>query len=413
VVVPHGAGGGRRAHDIFYTLVQATMYILCFRALAVARTQGGNEFLRSCNWMRVLCSGLRPLRHCVGSVAIEFVKVLSGLELVPAKVSKPLLPKRVAAEPSASASASATAGRPPAPGYGRGGQEPPTKRVRMASSPGGGGAEGGGDGEEEEDASAAVLHAAFPFDPYRLRRSRSFVEPIYLAWAKPHRNSKSARRRSARRRGSARGGEEEDDAHSVSSGGGSDDEGAGSGGRTSSTDEDSAASDSDDGASGSERSSARSIRGHGGRRRDQRTRALSIDVLMQEMSCSQDSDGADSQHSLDKRGSSPGALSSASSYASPHLTWRSGPRSGSIDVLDGLALDDSDGASFDAIVESGVVRGGGVGGARGIGALGSVLAATARSEKKDPRRKEMPVLALVQMAAAAAGAAAAGSGGER
>ena len=54
----------RRAHDIYYTLVQAAMYILCFRALAVARTQGGTEFLRRCDWKRTLSSPLRPLR-CV------------------------------------------------------------------------------------------------------------------------------------------------------------------------------------------------------------------------------------------------------------------------------------------------------------------------------------------------------------
>ena len=53
---------GQHTHDIYYSLVQASMYILCFRALSVARTQGGVEFLRQCNWQRILRSTLRPWR---------------------------------------------------------------------------------------------------------------------------------------------------------------------------------------------------------------------------------------------------------------------------------------------------------------------------------------------------------------
>ena len=494
----------RRAHDIYYTLVQAAMYILCFRALAVARTQGGTEFLRRCDWTRTLSSPLKPLRcvdaallptpsararntattcgahalfrlsssplpshlpaarrHCVASVAFEFAEVLTALELVGVDEVEALLPKRAEEEGasaelgSMSVSSSAGAGSTSHSRHASN-NPPPAKRSRRAA-PSHAARYGVDEEEEEASAAAAAAKAAdsaavFPFDPYLLRRSSSFVTPIYQSWARPHRREGGGRgkerrggasgsgRRGRGRRGGSRGGSlssrgDDGDARSVSSAPSDGEEeggrrydrrgrrsarsGArGGSGGTSSTDDDSGVSASEDersdsvfggsGTSGSERgsaSSARPIRGRHNDRDVRRKRALSIDILMQDMSVSSDAADSLAEHSR----ASPGGGSSVSSYNpnSPHLTWRR-PGSGNdpgaggeggIGEIDGLALGD---ASFDAIVAAGVAGDAGLGrvGRRSVvGALGGVL-----SGKKDPRRKEMPVADLASLRARLAAA---------
>lgn len=61
-------------HETFYCGVQSACYVLCFYGTEMATLQRMSTFLKTC-WENILTSCLEPLRYCVYSVRVEFLKL--------------------------------------------------------------------------------------------------------------------------------------------------------------------------------------------------------------------------------------------------------------------------------------------------------------------------------------------------
>lgn len=172
-------------HSLFYTVCQASFYIMCFRgeeamqyyrsAMEYHSTHDTDELdpnaeipyadpehvdIGSARWTKICGHELQPLRFCLESVRGEFLHVASVFRLLP-----PQLLRRLAAENS----------RMSTGGHKSRKSMVITTAATLAKRRMKGGVGGLGQGSNP-------LDSFFPFDPYLLRRSHSFVEPFYKNW---------------------------------------------------------------------------------------------------------------------------------------------------------------------------------------------------------------------------------------
>eukprot|EP00013_Stygamoeba_regulata_P015369 CAMPEP_0177688560 /NCGR_PEP_ID=MMETSP0447-20121125/34719_1 /TAXON_ID=0 /ORGANISM="Stygamoeba regulata, Strain BSH-02190019" /LENGTH=613 /DNA_ID=CAMNT_0019198861 /DNA_START=208 /DNA_END=2049 /DNA_ORIENTATION=- len=118
-------------HALFYHVCQSVYYIVCFRYSELLCDEEGLEFFRQLGFERVNEARLSPLRFCQSSVAQEFARVTHKLSLLRCKH---LLSESL-------------------------------DTIRTS-------------GKRHTD----QLDSFFPFDPYLLRESSSFIDPVYITW---------------------------------------------------------------------------------------------------------------------------------------------------------------------------------------------------------------------------------------
>lgn len=173
-------------HSLFYTVCQSTFYIMCFRgaeALAFYRSaveSQSTELLRCVDlsrdrWTHLCSHPTQPLRFCLESVRVEFLTLSRAQNLMDAITCDAL--DRTAATHSATSQLSSSAHATPA-SVGRR-RRRPVSAIKTAATlekeRQAGGVGGLGKGKNP-------LDSFFPFDPYLLRRSHTFVEPFYIHW---------------------------------------------------------------------------------------------------------------------------------------------------------------------------------------------------------------------------------------
>lgn len=172
-------------HSLFYTVCQASFYLMCFRGVEAMRyyrsameyhsTHSIKELepneeipyadpehvdIGPARWTKICEHDLQPLRFCLESVRGEFLHVANVFRLLPSQLLERLEAdglKMSTATNKQRKSATITTAATLA------------KRRRK------GGVGGLGQGSNP-------LDSFFPFDPYLLRRSHVFVDPFYKNW---------------------------------------------------------------------------------------------------------------------------------------------------------------------------------------------------------------------------------------
>jgi RNA polymerase I-specific transcription initiation factor RRN3 len=135
---------------IFYATVQAVAYIICFKGERILGNADGLEFLQQWNWDTLIFSNdLDPLRYCLYTIRIEFIKVIKRMDLIP----------KLSVKPNKYLTGSLG-------DYESGDED------TMCGASGAGGA----------TSSDNPLDSFFPFDPYLLRRSSRYINNIYVRW---------------------------------------------------------------------------------------------------------------------------------------------------------------------------------------------------------------------------------------
>lgn len=71
-------------HELFYSVVQSVCYTLCFHGVELAEKQRESEPARA-NWETIVSSKYDPLRYCLKSVRIEFVRLAAAVGLFSAR----------------------------------------------------------------------------------------------------------------------------------------------------------------------------------------------------------------------------------------------------------------------------------------------------------------------------------------
>lgn len=159
-----------RLHSLFYTVCQAAFYIMCFRGVeAIKFCQSGNlkgdaarMDLGPDRWTNICTHPLLPLRICLESVRLEFLRISKMFALMDDQVLDRLL------EDDRHQSGSE--------------HQRKKKRISLISTAvtlekerkrGGVGGLGRG---------TNPLDSFFPFDPYLLRQSHGHIEPFYIHW---------------------------------------------------------------------------------------------------------------------------------------------------------------------------------------------------------------------------------------
>jgi RNA polymerase I-specific transcription initiation factor RRN3 len=172
-------------HSLFYTVCQASFYMMCFRgaeamqyyrsAMEYHSTHNANELdpnveipyadpehvnIGPARWAKICGHELQPLRFCLESVRGEFLHVANVFRLLPSQ-----LLERLAADDLKMSTA----------------RNKPRKSAIIATAATlakrrmKGGVGGLGQGSNP-------LDSFFPFDPYLLRCSHMFVDPFYKNW---------------------------------------------------------------------------------------------------------------------------------------------------------------------------------------------------------------------------------------
>jgi len=77
-------------HLVFYCVVQAACYVLCFHGASLAASHSSSASLRAA-WERVLGCELDPLRYCIKSIKWEFVRLVLWVGLVSEQRQQELL----------------------------------------------------------------------------------------------------------------------------------------------------------------------------------------------------------------------------------------------------------------------------------------------------------------------------------
>ena len=172
-VVPVHAADSReqsRLHALFYTDCQSAFYIMCFRGVEVvhfcrAELNGQDDVrpdLGSERWTYICTHPLLPLRICLESVRLEFLRISQMFGLMDAEVLNRLFENYRQQSGSE--------------------RQRKRKRVSLISTAvtlekerrrGGVGGLGRG---------TNPLDSFFPFDPYLLRLSHGYIEPFYIHW---------------------------------------------------------------------------------------------------------------------------------------------------------------------------------------------------------------------------------------
>ncbi|KAK3930013.1 RNA polymerase I-specific transcription initiation factor RRN3 [Frankliniella fusca] len=129
-----------RLHVLFYSVCQALFYLLCFRHKDLFRTKQNMVFLRGLNLTKMVTCTLNPLRVCLPELVKKFAAITRAYQLVycnsvierNARNSVPIVHDR--------------------------------NHVMHADQP------------------SSLLETFFPFDPYKLKRSLSLIEPTYYVY---------------------------------------------------------------------------------------------------------------------------------------------------------------------------------------------------------------------------------------
>lgn len=146
--------GNEDEHILFYTICQSAFYIVCFRGHELLSATNNNEeedsIVNPERWSRICHDKLQPLEHCLESVRDEFTRLADQYHLLP-QAPTPRRPRR------------------------KRGTKIVRRHVTLEQQRREGGVGGLGQGTNP-------LDSFFPFDPYLLRESYAFVEPLYRHW---------------------------------------------------------------------------------------------------------------------------------------------------------------------------------------------------------------------------------------
>lgn len=167
-----GGGGDLQKHQVFYAMVQALLYVLCYHMEPLVHQQRQHPGASAAHAAAVKAlvreqvvpllshPRLSPLAVCLPSVSAEFVRQAAALKLADLA---PLLQQLRAAAPGPVQQQQGGA----ADGSGGAAAAAPAPLVRPAVRP---------------------LEMFFPFDPYLLRRSSRFLdlEKTYVRWRSGH-----------------------------------------------------------------------------------------------------------------------------------------------------------------------------------------------------------------------------------
>ena len=203
-------GAPLHPHAVFFSVCQAALYTVCFRAEHVS-----DAVRRHAAWSCMVSSDLQPLRFCLESVRREFFCVAMEEKMLSTELLQQMLRELPPPEADASAPPSPARGRAAATAEEGEAEEGRRKRMRMRSlTPPGRGAGGGikrvasgskialpsassfggaskrlerKRGRKDEGTGGMgkgrnPLDSFFPFDPFLLRRSHRFVEDAYTFW---------------------------------------------------------------------------------------------------------------------------------------------------------------------------------------------------------------------------------------
>ena len=82
--ITNGTAGGTSRHLVFYSVMQAACYVMCFLGVELAHKQRANLKLRQA-WEVTLGCSFDPLRYCIKSVKWEFLRFTLFTDLVTEK----------------------------------------------------------------------------------------------------------------------------------------------------------------------------------------------------------------------------------------------------------------------------------------------------------------------------------------
>jgi RNA polymerase I-specific transcription initiation factor RRN3 len=121
------------AHGVFYSVVQAVLYIFCFHSRTILGQEDGREWFASLNLAPIVTCNLNPFKICFQVAVLEFVKITEAKELM--TVGSAVLERN--------------------------------RRLILPKTAAG---------------HSNILEAFFPFDPYLLRVSSAHLTGLYLEW---------------------------------------------------------------------------------------------------------------------------------------------------------------------------------------------------------------------------------------
>jgi RNA polymerase I-specific transcription initiation factor RRN3 len=160
-------------HSLFYTVCQSAFYIMCFRGVealsyfkeSIGSAQDEDFFLQHVDisrerWSKICGHRTQPLRFCLESVRVEFLALAGSHALLDGKVMQSLQSQQELSMMPGRSRKVANVIRTTAM----------LEKERLS-----GGVGGLGRGQNP-------LDSFFPFDPYLLSKSYSYVEPLYIHW---------------------------------------------------------------------------------------------------------------------------------------------------------------------------------------------------------------------------------------
>jgi hypothetical protein len=180
-------------HELFYSVVQAASYTLCFYGVSMACRLRDDEAVRRC-WETVVCCKYDPLRYCLKSVRVEFIRLAAavGLFSAPCWDAIPVdllysevlqqqqqLQERTAKTARASDSVTMTTFTTnEASSYQSAHIVQTTRVTTVVQSQG----MVVGSGAHKEVISANTLDSFFPFDPCLLCKLHHTIQKAYRVW---------------------------------------------------------------------------------------------------------------------------------------------------------------------------------------------------------------------------------------
>jgi len=156
-------------HALFYTVCQSAFYIMCFRGTEALeffhneRMSGNDDEhidIGAGRWTQLCSHRTRPLRYCLESVRSEFLELSRTHDLIDASVINTVVQRD---------------GSIPVVKHRKRKVSKITTAATLEKERLRGGVGGLGKGTNP-------LDSFFPFDPYLLRRSHVFIEPVYIHW---------------------------------------------------------------------------------------------------------------------------------------------------------------------------------------------------------------------------------------
>ncbi|CAM9755659.1 unnamed protein product [Ectocarpus fasciculatus] len=182
-------------HMLFYSVCQATFYVMCFRGDELAAMEGFES--QAAIWQRLLTCPLYPLRRCLDTVRREFARLCCGL--MDAYLDRDLLEHLAGiSEERSQVSQTITVGSSFSCSTPRSSSSMSMSMSNSAMWTPSRVTKAGGLGR-----GSNPLDSFFPFDPYLLRRSHVYIDEMYNTWkaqddsSRHHRTTKSSGARTA------------------------------------------------------------------------------------------------------------------------------------------------------------------------------------------------------------------------